>query len=595
MFVLWSIKPLTEGNPPLLLFLIAVMLAAWYGAIRAGLFATALSVFNSAFILHVPIDPFAAPPGAQLEMLLLVGMGSVTTLLIKRLRQTDAEALDRSVEKQKQLERALAAQKETTKWFEWAVEAAPNGMILVSQDGTILLANAQAEQLFGYERDELVGERIETLVPDRFRGLHEKDRRQFLARPETRPMGRGRDLYGRRKDGREIPVEIGLSPIAAAEGVLVLASIIDISERKRLEASLREREERYSLLAENVPEILYTADPNGHYDYLNQRHVLFTGQPPEEALGEGWLEAVHPEDQARVRARWRVSVAQGLPFDTEYRLRRHDGTYKWFCNHSLPIRDDQGQIIKWFGVTADVHDQKRAQEVLRELDRRKDEFLAMLAHELRNPLAPIRNAVQVMRKLGPLEAKLQWVRDVIERQVVHLTRLVDELLDVSRITQGKLQLHLQTIELAEIVRDAIETVRPLVEARQHRLTLTLPLEPVRLMADPARLVQILDNLLSNAAKYTPDGGTIELTVARVDAGVMLRVKDTGIGMAPDLLPRVFEPFVQAEQSLDRSKGGLGIGLTLVRRLVELHGGTVEAFSAGLGQGSEFVVWLPVLA
>jgi len=569
------------------------MLAAWYGATRAGLFATALSALNSAFFLQVPFDPRIAPPGARLQMLLLVGMGSLTTLLISKLRKTEVQALDRSVEKQRQLELALHEQKETTKWFEWAVEAAPNGMILVSQDGTILLANAQAERLFGYARDELVGELIETLVPERFRSRHEQDRRRFLALPEIRPMGKGRDLYGRRKDGREVPVEIGLSPIAAAEGILVLASIVDISERKRLEASLREREARYSLLAENVPEILYTADPNGHYDYLNQRHYTFTGQTPEKALGEGWLDAVHPEDQARMQARWRESVTQGVPFDTEFRLRHHDGTYKWFCNHSIPIRDDQDQIIKWFGVTADVHDQKRAQEALLEMDRRKNEFLAMLAHELRNPLAPIRNAVQVMRKLGPLEARLQWVRDVIERQVMHLTRLVDELLDVSRITQGKMQLHLQTVELAEVVTDAIETARPLMEARQHRLTLILPPEPVRLMADPSRLVQILENLLSNAAKYTPNGGTIELAVERADAGVVLRVKDTGIGMAADLLSRVFEPFVQAEQSLDRPGGGLGIGLTLVRRLVELHGGRVEAHSEGVGKGSEFVVRLPV--
>jgi PAS domain S-box-containing protein len=585
--------PLDGGRPPLLLFSIAVMLATWYGATRAGLFATALSALGSIVFLQFPADSPIVPVSERLPLFLLVGTGLLTTFLTGKLRKTELVALERSVERQRQLETTLREREELGRWFEWAVEAAPNGMILVGEDGTILMANAQAERLFGYAQDELVGETIEILVPERFLTQHKQDRRQFLAHPQTRSMGKGRDLYGRRKDGREVPVEIGLSPIDTPEGILVLASVVDISERKRLEASVREREARYSLLAETVPEILYTADPEGHYDYLNQRYYAFTGQSPENAFGDGWIEAVHPEDRVRVQTRWRESVSQGEPFDTEFRLRCHDGSYKWFCSHSLPVRDEQGRILKWFGVTADVNEQKRAQEVLRELDRRKDEFLAMLAHELRNPLAPIRNAVQVMRRLDPLETKLQWVREVIDRQVKHMTCLVNDLLDVSRITQGKVRLHLQAVELAEVAADTIEAVRPLMEARKHRLTVKLPPGPVRLTADPTRLVQILENLLSNAAKYTPNGGHIELTLEPADTQVRLRVEDDGVGMAPEMLAWIFEPFAQAEQSLDRSAGGLGIGLTLVRRLVELHGGTVRAFSAGPGRGSEFVVSLPI--
>lgn len=300
LFLLGWLKPLTGEHPPLLLFLIAVMLAAWYGATRAGLFATALSALNSAFFLHMPIDPLIAPPGAWLQMVLLVGTGSLTTLLINQLRQAETEALETSVEKQRQLERALEKRKTTTTWFEWAVEAAPNGMLLVSEDGTILMANAQAERLFGYARDELVGESIESLVPERFRSQHAKDRRHFLARPETRPMGRGRDLCGRRKDGQEIPVEIGLSPITGARGILVLASIIDISRRQRAEQALHESDAHFRAMAETVPDILFTRQLDGRSDYVSPRFYEYTGLPPGAAKGFGWLEALPPEDRESI-------------------------------------------------------------------------------------------------------------------------------------------------------------------------------------------------------------------------------------------------------------------------------------------------------
>jgi signal transduction histidine kinase/DNA-binding response OmpR family regulator len=232
---------------------------------------------------------------------------------------------------------------------------------------------------------------------------------------------------------------------------------------------------------------------------------------------------------------------------------------------------------------------------IQEADRRKDEFLAMLAHELRNPLAPIQNAVQVMRGLGPRDANGQWARDVVERQVRHLTRLVDDLLDVSRITRGKIRLQLAPLDVASVVTSAVETGRPLIEARRHEFHLSVPAEPLRVKADPARLSQVLSNLLNNAAKYTGEGGHIWLTVGQEAAKVVFRVRDTGPGIPPEMLPRIFDLFTQGDQSLDRSEGGLGIGLTLVRRLVEMHGGTVQALSAGPGQGSEFVVCLPVLS
>jgi signal transduction histidine kinase/CheY-like chemotaxis protein len=236
---------------------------------------------------------------------------------------------------------------------------------------------------------------------------------------------------------------------------------------------------------------------------------------------------------------------------------------------------------------------RRRGEEIAAADRRKDQFLAMLAHELRNPLAPIRNAVELMRQVETGDASFQPTREMVERQVKNLARLVDDLLDVSRITQGNIRLRKEVVDLGTILERAVDATRPLIESRAHELTVDLPQEPVRLEADPTRLEQIVSNLLNNAAKYTMPGGHIRLSAKRYGKEAVIRVRDNGIGVPPDVLGRVFEPFVQSDGSLARSEGGLGIGLTLVRSLVEMHGGRVEASSPGLGQGSEFVVRLPV--
>jgi signal transduction histidine kinase len=246
----------------------------------------------------------------------------------------------------------------------------------------------------------------------------------------------------------------------------------------------------------------------------------------------------------------------------------------------------------WHQVAAHAGQSRRRAEELVEADRRKNEFLAMLAHELRNPLAPILNAVQVLKLRLHAPPEVQRAITAIERQARHAQQLVEDLLDVSRISQGKVGLHKEPLVLADVVAQAIEETRPLVEARQHQLTVSVPAEPIRLEADPTRLTQVVANLLSNAAKYTDEGGHICLTVEQHEAGAVLRVRDDGIGVTPAMLPRVFDLFAQSDRALRQAQGGLGIGLTLVRRLVEMHGGTVQAFSEGPGHGSEFVVWLP---
>jgi PAS domain S-box-containing protein len=307
---------------------------------------------------------------------------------------------------------------------------------------------------------------------------------------------------------------------------------------------------------------------------------------------------VHPDDRERVGRAIDAAVASRTGYDVEFRNLRGDGTIGWISGKGTVFCDETGRAVRMLGVAMDVTERRGLDEDLEahanELalaDRRKDEFLAMLAHELRNPLAPLSTALHLLRvDARSDEHKLA----IAERQAQQLTRLVDDLLDVSRITQGKVALRAEAVTLQEVVARALETARPAIEARRQDFRVAIPAEPLGLQADPARLAQVVANLLDNATKYTPIGGEISIDAERIGGTVVLRVRDTGAGLAPDLLPNVFDLFVQGDRSLARTRGGLGIGLTIVRRLVELHGGRVEARSAGPGRGSEFVVELPVV-
>ena len=366
---------------------------------------------------------------------------------------------------------------------------------------------------------------------------------------------------------------------------------IDIAARKEAEEQLRRSEARFRTISHAAPAIVWVTDAKGIV-FINERWTELTGQPNEEALGQGWGAAVHPEDSARLRPQRERSWRTGEPYEGEIRYRNRAGEYRWHAFRALPSRRPDGTIEQWFGCSVDVHDARAAQEALREADRRKDEFLATLAHELRNPLAPIRNALQLLRRRPAEDAAVRGLQDMMERQVGHMVRLIDDLLDVNRITQGKLELRREPGELSRVLELALETSRPHLA---QQLTVSLPSEPVRLDADPVRLAQVLSNLLNNAAKFTPRSGRIAIAAALEGGKVVVRVKDSGVGIAREQLGRIFEIFSQAGSALERATGGLGIGLSLARSLVELHGGTIEARSDGPGAGAEFIVTLPVLA
>ncbi len=372
-----------------------------------------------------------------------------------------------------------------------------------------------------------------------------------------------------------------------------LCASVDVTEQEQTRRALRNSEQRWRTMAEALPNLVWTDMPNGQCDWLSSQWGKYTGIAEQELLGLRWLETViHPDDRERTMACWRAACADQANYDLEYRIRRHDGQYRWFKTRGVPIRDDSGRIVYWFGTCTDIEDQKRAEAALREADRRKDEFLATLAHELRNPLAPIRNALQILRMPGVDARTVGQSLAMMERQVHHLVRLVDDLLDVSRVMRGKITLHAERVELARAIAHAVETVQPLIGDQGHELAVTMSDPSLIIEADPVRLAQIIGNLLANAARYTDRGGRIELDARREGGHAVIQVRDTGIGIAPEALPRIFELFVQADHSPTRSQGGLGIGLTLVRNLVERHGGTVEARSDGPGRGAEFVVRLP---
>src|SRR5262245_26931976 len=377
---------------------------------------------------------------------------------------------------------------------------------------------------------------------------------------------------------------------------------IDVTERKRAEDKLRESEQRLEMALEAAK--LGSCHLNYSTNELNSSAAFkanFGREPDEEFTYEDLIEMIHPDDRERVVEHKEKTIRNREEYQDEFRVIWPDGSLHWIAARGRGVYGADGKPLYCHGVMQDLTERKQMEEwirrqtgVLREADRRKDDFPATLAHELRNPLAPLRNAVQILALRGDDSAVVAQTNELMDRQIQQMVRLVDDLLEVSRIGQGKISLQKAPVDLAEVVATAVETSRPLIESHRHKLTVLLPDRPVRVEADAARLAQVLSNLLNNAAKYTEDGGRIELIAERVREEAVLRVRDNGVGIDPEALPQVFDMFMQVESSTDRSQGGLGIGLTLVRRLVEMHGGKIEARSAGLGKGSEFLVRLPAL-
>jgi PAS domain S-box-containing protein len=469
------------------------------------------------------------------------------------------------------------------------VELAPDAVV-VHRDSRIVFVNAAAIRLYGAAAPEdLLGRDVLDLV-------HPDDRAFIRGRVEIARSGVAtplREFRLLRVDGSEVPAEASGIGIEYQGHPAVQVMIRDVSERRRAQEALLASEARFRELAESVPQIVFEVDGEGGTGYFNQRWSEYTGRPPSGRNER--TELIHPDDRERMRAAWLEGVRSGSPYECEYRFRRHDGEYRWFLTRAIPVLGARGEIVRWLGTATDIHDVKLAQEALRDADRQKNAFLAVLSHELRNPLAPIKNSLLILERASPGGDQARRAHAVIARQVEQLTRLVDDLLEVTRITRNKIELQRERLELNALVRGTLEDHRTSFEEHGVRLELVTAPAPVFVDGDRNRIAQVTGNLLQNAAKFTGRGGrtTVEVSADPATMRGILRVADTGVGIDPEVLRRLFQPFMQGETTLDRSKGGLGLGLALVKSLVELHGGDVRAHSEGIGRGAEFVVRLPL--
>jgi PAS domain S-box-containing protein len=367
---------------------------------------------------------------------------------------------------------------------------------------------------------------------------------------------------------------------------------IDIDDRRAAQEALRESEARFRALADASPAFIWQIDTQGNTVYLNKRYLAAIGLEPNQLLEASWHAIVHPLDLPGFLSRVQAAQRDRSAFQSRLRMKVKDGSWHWFETCCAPWFSMNDGFRGHVGVSIDITEAVRAEDALKEADRRKDEFLATLAHELRNPLAPIVNALHLVRHRD-FPAGSEPILDMLDRQVHHMVRLIDDLMEVSRITRGKIGLVKAPVALAEIVESAVETSRPVIDQARHQLIVTLPHAPLVLDADRVRLTQVFANMLNNAARYTDRGGQIRLDARREGDWAVVTLSDTGIGMSPTQIDQVFEMFAQVHRAADRNQGGLGIGLTMVRHLVRMHGGTVVARSAGPGRGSTFTVRLPL--
>jgi PAS domain S-box-containing protein len=499
---------------------------------------------------------------------------------------SERRALERERDKQLDAARTLAA----------IVASSDDAIVGKSLDGIIRSWNAAAERLFGYRADQAIGRHISLIIPAA--RIQEED--EFL---EHLRAGRRIDHFETqrvRSDGSTVDVSLTISPIRNEAGDVIGASKIarDITARKLAETE----RQKFITLIESSTDFIGICDLDAVPLFVNRNGLAMVGLDSlEQARSVSVWDYFFPEDVPHLRDEFFPSVMQQGHAEIEVRFRHFkSGEALWMAYKVMLLKDATGQPSSLATVSQDVTLRKRLADDLRKVaaelaaaDRRKNEFVATLAHELRSPLAPMSNMLEVLKRSDADPDLLRRVHDTLSRQLKQLTRLVDDLLDLNRVARNEVEVRMTQVELAQVLHQALETSRPLIDAAGHQLRVTLPQNPVYLRADPGRLTQIFGNLINNSCKYTPPGGEIRVTAECHGNDAVVTIADTGVGIAPEKLSEIFEMFTQLDRSSGRS-GGLGIGLALTKRLVELHQGSIEARSAGEGHGSQFVVRLPAL-
>lgn len=598
---------------PLSTFFLAVLFTAGVAGPGPALLATASSIAVAAYFFMEPIDSFGVIlPGDYLRLTVFAVMG----IGLAGLTEAKARARKREIEAQIQLARAQvsemaqAARRESATLLGGILDSVPHQIAVIDWAGVILAVNepwnrfarengfAASETFLGANYLDAIrvaaaaGDVFASKALDGLQALLTGERRAFaMEYPCQTPAG---------------ALWFVMNAARAESGdAAVVVSHTDITERKRAEEGLRESEERFASFMRHLPGLAWIKDVEGRYIYANDAALRAFQAQRAQLYGKTDADFFDAETARQFRLHDEEALESKSGVVAIETLKEADDLIHHFLVSKFAIQDSEGAVKGAGGVAIDVTEREEAEkslreatEKLREADVHKDEFLATLAHELRNPLAPIGNAVHVLRH-DALAHSTKRDRDasllsMVERQVAHLVRLVDDLLEVSRVTRGKIELKKQRVDLADIMRQAIDMSKPTIERGGHAFNASFPELPLFVEGDPVRLTQVFANLLNNAAKYTEHGGRITLTADQVGAEARVVVQDNGVGIPSDMLPRVFDLFTQIDRTLGRAQGGLGIGLALVKHLIQLHGGSIEALSDGLGQGSAFIVRLPAL-
>ena len=489
--------------------------------------------------------------------------------------------------------RAEEELRKQSEWLRTTLASIGDAVVTTDADGRVTFLNAIAEGMTEWSQAEALGH----FLPDVLRlvtsGTGEPVENPVIAALRTGEIVRlANHTILISRTGREQPIDDSAAPIRDADGAIVGAVLVfrDVSERKRSELARA----HLAAIIESSDDAIISKTLEGVVRSWNAGAERLFGYTPTEAIGQPITFLIPPErlhEEAEILAR--IALGERVESFETVRVTK-DGRRLDISLTVSPIRDvDGGQIIGASKIARDITARKRMEEALRQSDRHKDQFIALLAHELRNPLAPLRTALHVIRLAEGDPQRVRRAQDVMERQLNHMVRLVDDLLDISRISQNKIELRRESVLLADVINHAVETARPAIEAAGHELTISMPTTPIHLDADLTRLAQVFSNLLTNSAKYSDRGGSILIAAEPRDRVVTVSVRDTGIGIPPDALARIFDMFAQVDRVHERAKDGLGIGLALVKGLVEMHGGTVTAASEGPGTGSTFTVTLPL--